>query len=527
MRIRVDNANIITMLDPEARAKSVMIDDDRIVAVDESQTADVVWDLSGRTVVPGFVDSHTHFHFWARTLDHLDMEPPQSLQEALALVQQRTREIPAGKWILGRGLNKNRWNPPDFPTCHDLDSVAPDHPVAIFSKDEHSLWVNSAALRASGVDRNTPDPPKGRIGRDESGELTGMLFETADELIMSKVPEPAPADTLSALSTAAALVLPLGVTSVHDVGMWEAWEAYRLWEYPPLDVVKYFPVETAEEVVRLGLKSGDGSPGLRIGGLKIFSDGALGSQTAYMWEPYEGSSDAGVVRITAAELREYLDFASAHRLACAVHAIGDRANSLVIDAAQAYPAELLRHRVEHVQLVREADIERLAASRWIGSVQPSHLVSDRDTAVNYWGEKRCRYAYAFESMRQAGVPLAFGTDVPIEPMNPIYGIHAACCRKAPGDERGPWVAEECMGRYDALYASTVGPAYAAGQEREVGQIVPGQRANLVVLDKDILAVPDDEILSVQVVATLVGGKPVYVNADAAPELAETIGASAV
>ena len=526
--MRIENANVITMRGRSERASTLEVHGDLITAVDGAAAADVVWDLEGRTVVPGFVDAHTHFHYWATTLDHLDMEPPLSLAEALALVQARAAKVPSGHWVLGRGVNKNRWTPPDFPTRYDLDSVAPDHPVALFSKDEHSLWVNSAALRAAGVDRNTPDPPGGRIGRDESGEPTGLLFETAYELIWSRIDEPDPADTIAALSQAAALVSPLGVTSVHDVGMWGAWEAYRLWDDRALDVVKYFPVDKAEEVVRLGLRSGDGNPELRIGGLKLFSDGALGSQTAYMWEPFEGpESGTGVARLTSHELREYLDFAVAHELACAVHAIGDRANSMVIDSALAYRARPLRHRVEHAQLLREADVGRLADSGWIASVQPSHLVSDRDMALRYWGEKRCRHAYAFESMRRAGVPLAFGTDVPIEPVNPIFGIYAACCRKSPDDSRGAWVSEECVDRYDALHATTAGAAYAAGIESEVGTIAPGQRANLVVLDRDILSVPDTEILSVQVLATIVGGRPVYVNSAAAPDLAETIGSTAV
>jgi len=523
------NGNIITMQGPTERATSMEITDDLITAIDvQGRGKDPVIDLGGRTVVPGFVDAHTHFHYWASTLHHLDMEPAGSLEAALRQVAERVAKTPKGNWIEGRGLNKNRWAAPDFPSRHDLDRVAPDHPVAIFSKDEHSLWVNSAALARAGITRDTADPPGGKIGHDGDGDPNGMLFETAYELVMSRIPEPTPGDTVQSLGRGAAMAHRRGVTGVHDVGSWEAWEAYRLWPEPTLDVVKYFPADMADEVVQLGFKSGEGSPQLRIGGLKLFTDGALGSQTAFMWEAYEGDEgNVGVQRLQARDLIRMLEFATAHGLACAVHAIGDRANSMVIDAAYKYPATKLRHRIEHVQLIRPEDIEPFARSRWVASVQPSHLVSDRDMLVRYWGKGRSRWAYAFESMRKAGVPLAFGSDVPIEPIDPIFGIYAACSRKHPDDARGPWEAGERMVRYDALFAATVGAAYAAGVESEVGRLLPMQRANFVILDRDILAVPDAELPKAQVVATFVAGRPVYLDPVRAADLSETLAAPAV
>jgi hypothetical protein len=518
------NGNIVTMRRRGDVASAMQIDSEKIVAVGGVDTRGrKVIDLQGRTVIPGFTDAHTHFCYWVETMQQVDLTTCKSLDEALRLIGARAAQLPKGHWLEGRGFNKNNWNPPDFPTRFHLDSAASDHPVAVFSKDEHSLWSNSLALAKAGIDRGTADPPGGKIERDTRGEPSGIFFEMAYELVTRAIP-PAPTDDfLVSMSDAARSVHKLGVTGIHDVGTWEAWNAYSAWEDHLLDVVKYFPVDQSERVVGLNLKSCDGTPFLRIGGLKLFSDGALGSQTAYMWEPYEGSNgNTGVSRLSSHELDEYLDFATRHGLACAVHAIGDHANSMVIDAAARYAATALRHRVEHAQIVRTQDVTRLASSGWTASVQPSHLVSDRDMALRYWGEKRSRDAYPFKSLLDAGVPLAFGSDVPIEPIDPLFGIYAACARKHPNDDRGPWEPAQCLDRYSAVHAFTAGAAYAAGLERETGTLAPGQRANFVVLDRDIMGVPDEELLNIRVLATFVAGKPLYVNDHAAPDLAETL-----
>ena len=525
--IRFSNGNIITMRSPGDRVRELCLRDDSFVDSVASGSATTI-DLGGRTVIPGFCDAHTHFYYWAASLHHLDMGKAESLEEALRIVAQGVAGSAKDTWILGRGLDKNRWQPAEFPTAAQLDTAAPDHPVGIFSKDEHALWVNSRALQLAGITRDTQDPAGGKIGRHADGRPNGMLFEKAYFLVIDVLP-PWDLDAASAtLDHGAALVHPLGVTAVHDMGELAAWDAYLGWQHPTLDVVKYLPVEAAEKAVADGLHSGAGTPALRVGGLKLFTDGALGSQTAYMWNPYENAADnVGVARMTPAELHDRVGYAAAHNLACAIHAIGDRANSMVIEAAQKFPAIALRHRIEHVQLLRAEDIEPLAKCGWIASVQPSHLVSDRDMALKYWGPQRSRWAYAFGSMHKAGVPLAFGSDVPIEPIDPLFGIWAACARRHPEDARGPWEAGECIDRYTALHAFTAGAAYAAGLENEVGTLASGQRANFVVLDRDILKLPAQELLDVQILATFVGGRPVWVNQEAAPELAQTLSASAV
>jgi len=523
------NGNVITMRGPAHRARELLVQGEQIAAVGASDARlPATVDLGGRTIIPGFCDAHTHFYYWAASLNHLEMGKAESLEEALRMVAQGAAGATQGGWIMGRGLDKNRWKPAEFPTAAALDKVAPKHPVAIFSKDEHAFWVNSVALKKAGIDQGTPDPAGGKIGRDKDGRPTGMLFEKAYYLVLDVVP---PFDLKIASATldrGAALVHPLGVTAVHDMGELQAWDAYQSWREPTIDVVKYMPVDAATKVVGDGLHSGAGTPALRVGGLKLFTDGALGSQTAYMWNAYENEADnLGIARMTPAELDDQVGYAVEHNLACAIHAIGDRANSMVIDTAQKYRATTLRHRVEHVQLLRFGDIAPLAESGWIASVQPSHLVSDRDTALKYWGTKRARWAYAFGSLQRAGVPLAFGSDVPIEPIAPIWGIWAATARRHPDDSRGPWEAGECIDRYGALHAFTAGAAYAAGLEGEVGALAPGRRANFVILDRDILTVPEKELLDVQVLATFVGGRPVWVNRESARELAQTLSALAV
>jgi predicted amidohydrolase YtcJ len=506
-------------------ADSLEIVGESITGVDSEQDG---IDLKGRTVLPGFCDAHAHFYYWARTLDDVQLDGVASLRGCLSQLKKRVRATSPGTWMLGRGYNKNLWSPPDFPSKADLDLIAPLHPVAVFSKDEHSMWVNSAALMQAGITRDTPDPSGGVIKRDALGEPTGILLETAYELVTGAIPPPDPSKSSDLLTHGAGLLHRLGVTSMHDMGTLDAWHAFNTWEEPSLDLVHYFRVEFADFVEKEKLKSGMGTPLLRVGGLKMFMDGALGSQTAYMWEPYEGGTGGtGVSRINPKELLAYLDFAAKHKLACAIHAIGDRANSDVIDAAQLHKARDVRHRIEHAQIVRPDDVPALAASGWTASMQPSHLVSDRDMALRNWGEPRSRYAYPIGEMLEAKVPLAFGSDVPIEPVDPLFGIYAACQRMKPGDKRGPWESAQCIDRYAAVWAFTAGGARATGQEAHVGTLAPGMRANLVILDRDLLEVPDDELADIRVVATIHAGKPVFVDLTMAPDLAETLTSSAV
>ncbi len=518
--MKLVNGRLYTMVAPGRTVSSIRLSGETIAALDEPGAG---IDLRGRTMLPGFCDAHTHFYYWARTRDDVELDDVPSLALALARVKEKAAFLPAGGWLCGRGFNKNTWTPARFPTRHDLDLLVPDHPVSLYTKDTHALWVNSRALEAAGINAQTPDPPGGTIQRDDAGEPTGMLFEKACELIHKVLPKPDPARSAAQLERAAAAVHALGVTSIHDMGELDAWRAYQAWKTPSIDMVQYLRVEELAYVERERLKSNTGEMPCVFAGLKLFTDGALGSQTAHMWEPYEGSpTNVGVPRLTATQLKEHLDYAQSHGLACAIHAIGDRANSEVIAEAATHPAGRLRHRIEHAQSVRPGDVAAFAASGWIASMQPSHLVSDREMALTHWGERRSKYAFPMASLKGAGVPLAFGSDVPIEPVDPLFGVYAACCRRRPGDARGPWESGERIDRYTAVAAFTSGAAYAAGQESHTGKLAPGQRANLVILDRDLLEVPEEEILNVKILATIHAGRVRYLNMDADPQLAETL-----
>lgn len=503
-------------------ANSLSVKDDRICGTGNfGTTSGKCIDLHGLTIIPGFCDAHTHFYDWAVTRDRIDLLEAKSLEAALELIRESAATCPQNQWIMGCGFYKDGWKPATFPDRHALDRVTPRHAAAIISKDQHSYWVNSEALKRAGITRDTPDPTGGRIERDEHGDATGMLFEEAYKLVADILPDPDARSSTPLLDAAAADVHRLGVTSIHDMGGPDVWNAYSAWQKPRIDVVSYLPVALADEIVASGLKSGDGSATLIIGGLKLFTDGALGSQTAYMWEPYAGSDEnVGISRMSPSELCANLEYAVAHHLACAIHAIGDRANSEVIDCALKFPAHTLRHRLEHAQAVRPEDIASLARSKWIASPQPSHLMTDRDTAERLWGARRSAYAFPLKSMLDAGIPLAFGSDVSIEPVDPMGGLFAACCRKHPADTRGPWGAAEVIDRYSALHAFTAGAAYAAGQENEVGILTPDRRANFVILDSSPLDVSDDRLTSIKVLATFHAGEPVYVHPDAPRELNE-------
>lgn len=523
--MKFSNGLIYTMAGPGQHAQSIRIEGAQVASLNEPGTG---IDLGGRTILPGFTDAHTHFYYWARTRDQIDLDGVPSLAEALSRVKVKAEVLPAGTWLCGRGFNKNSWSPAQFPTRYDLDRHTLNHPTALYTKDTHALWVNSKALQVAGITSQTSDPPGGSILRDDSGEPTGMLFEKACELVNQVIPTQDPTHSATQLERAAEAVHQLGVTAIHDMGELDAWLAYRAWMAPSLDLVQYLRVEQLAYVEREELKSGDGELPWIFAGLKLFTDGALGSQTAHMWEPYEGShSNTGVERLTPAQLKEHLDYAEAHGLACAIHAIGDRANSEVIAQAATHPARKLRHRIEHAQSVRPKDVAPLAASGWIASMQPSHLVSDRDMSLTHWGAQRSTYAFPMASFKRAGVPLAFGSDVPIEPVDPLFGIYAACCRRRPGDERGPWEPDERVDRYTAVRAFTHGAAWAAALETKTGTLEPGRRANLIILDRDLLEVPEEEILKVRVLATIQSGKVRYINKQADARLAETLAPYAV
>ena len=531
------NGRIYTMDAGCPRASALAIAGERVLAVgdDPSALRDLlapggeVLDLGGRCVIPGLTDSHIHFTWYALGLRALDLTGATTLDEMLALVAKQAQETVPGErwaesaegWIIGRGWDQERWPERCFPTAADLDTVAPAHPVMLRAKSGHALVANSLALRLAGVTAETLDPPGGRIGRDAQGRPDGMLFEgSAMDLVTGLIPSPGPEETDHALREAFLSAWRVGLTAIHDVDSPPAFAAYqrlRARGELGLRVVKYLPADALDCALEISLRAGLGDDWLRVGGIKVFADGALGPRTAAMLAPYEGEPEnVGVLTIDEEPLHELARKAVAGGLPLAVHAIGDRANRMVLDVLAGVGQEGgegrggLRHRIEHVQLLHPDDVSRLAALGVVASMQPIHATQDCEMADRYWGE-RCATGYAWRSLLEAGTVLAFGSDCPVEDLNPFLGIHAAVTRRRSDGFPGPegWYPRQRLTVEEAVRGYTLGAAYAAGLEDRLSSLVPGKLADLVVLDRDIFTCDSTAIAETRVVATMIGGRFVY------------------
>ena len=473
---------------------------------------DCLIDLGGRAVIPGLVDSHIHLYWSARARAWTDLYGVPSLDEVLALVAARADGTPAGEWILGQAWNQNLWPGRAFPTAADLDRVAPAHPVYLRAQSGHASWANSLALELAGVNAETPDPPGGQIRRDASGLPTGILLEEAMDIVSAVVPKPSLAKGAESIAEALPALWATGITGVHCMDGGPSFEAMQILHQRAelkLRVVKYLPLERVDHAIGIGLRSGFGDDWLRVGGIKLFLDGALGVRTATMIEPYEDEPDNwGIPILEEEELSEIGRKTSAAGLSLAVHAIGDRANRMALDLYQALPpAGMVPHRIEHVQLLHPDDLGRLAALDVTAAMQPIHATSDMEMADRHWGE-RTRYSFAWRSLLDRGTRLAFGSDAPVEPFAPLLGIHAAVTRRRPDGSPGPagWHPEQRLTRYQALKGFTLGPAEAAGMAHRMGTLSPGKLADLVVLDRDLFEVEPMEIPESRVLGTMIGGE---------------------
>jgi predicted amidohydrolase YtcJ len=476
-------------------------------------------DLGGRVALPGFIDAHTHLLGTAQARLEVELRETRSEDEAVALVRERAATTPAGSWIIGHSWDKNQWTPERFPTKASLDAAAPSHPVALSSHDYHSLWVNSEALRRAGIDAAKPDPASGRIERDGDGQPTGMLYKSgAMELMEPAITPPDEQTLLAELRRVFGKLRARGVTGVHNI---EGDVALRLAQQlraagePGPRMLLYIQHQTLPDALRVGLQAGFGDDYLRFAGVKFFMDGALGSQTAAMLDPYEGRSGAaalGLLTTNEPEIERAVRDAAAGGVGMAIHAIGDRAVKTALDGIEAGlragSLHAKRIRLEHVQLARPEDIARMARLGVIASVQPFHAVVDRYTAERYWGDRH-RRAYAYETMRQAGVRLAFGSDTPVDTADPLRILHAAINRQNDRVNDGPWLPDQALTMRDALYAYTSGAAYAGGQEEHQGTLTPGKLADLVVLGEDPFKLPSERIAGAEVAATLIGGELVH------------------
>ena len=462
-------------------------------------TPEVV-DLGGRCVVPGFTDSHVHFPTWSLGLRDPSLDGARSLAEALDRV--RARE-PRGGWIRAQGWRSAEWE--TQPTKEALDEVTGQIPAALWAKDLHSLWLNSAAL---GLARGDLDVEGGVVERDDRGEATGILREEAAWRFRELFPSVSEEEWLEVTREGVKLANSRGVTAVHDKDGWvgapEIFQRLRDHGGLTIRVWQSLPYRKLPELESLGIRSRFGDDFLRLGYLKVFMDGTLGSQTAWML-------DGTGVRITSGEqLAEIVRAAARAGWPVGVHAIGDLANREALDAFEDTREEWaprgLRQRIEHAQCLSPADLSRFAELGVTCSVQFSHAPSDRDLAERFWGD-RLEGTYAFRSLRESGAVLANGSDAPIEELDPLAGMRAVVTRTI--DERPGWRPEEALTVEEALHATTVAPAWLAGDERARGRLLPGYLADLVVLSRDPVECPLEELESVEVVATMVGGRWVH------------------
>lgn len=516
---------VLRTMDPSSpTAEAVLVRGERIIAV--GSTAEVralapagtrEIDAGGHTVLPGLDDAHLHFLGLGLSLQRLLLADARSLAEVQQRVRAAAMAADGQGWVLGRSWNHNVWPRPVMPTRHDLDAVAPGAPVALTSKDGHAIWCNSAALRLAGVDASTPAPAGGRIVREPDGSPSGVLCDEAIALIQRVIPPPDAVALERAARAACQAALSLGVTSVQSCEGPDEYRALSTLERAGdlgVRVWHMVPVECLCEALHMGLQTGQGSDRLRIGHVKMFADGALGSATAEMLAPYEGDPDNFGVAVADSEaLYEAALAAARSGLASAIHAIGDRANRRVLDVyerlAQAAPQVRLRQRIEHVQLITPEDVGRLARLGVVASMQPIHCIHDMHMADRQWGARSCD-AYVFRSILDAGVPLAFGTDCPVEPLAPLPGVYAAVTRQEiDGTPTGGWHPAQRLTLHEALYAYTMGAAYASYQEQRKGSITPGKWADLIILSDDIFAADTGALLRACVDVTIVSGQVAF------------------
>ena len=531
-------------------AEAVAIEGNRIVAVGTSREIGAAYngahtiDLKGRLVTPGFNDAHIHFLGGGLSLLRVNLIGAKTLAEAKARVAARVRELPAGAWVTGRGWDHTLWGGA-WPTKKELDEVAPNNPIILQRVDGHVSWVNTLALQKGNVTRETRDPQGGEILHDSNGEPTGILKETAGGLVLSVVPAATREEQLEALARALAEARRYGLTSIqtNDVPSFEATPLYReLLKEGKLTVRvaewQQFDRTVAElKRERAEFESHKDDPlRLRLTALKGYVDGTLGSRTSAMLAPFaDDPHNSGIPRMPPEQLTRMIVERDAAGFQIALHCIGDRANRMALDGFQAAlrarnsppaqtnsagrgvisdfplaPAGLLRHRVEHAQVVAPTDFARFRDLGVIASMQPSHAISDKRWAQDRLGEYRVLGAYSWHTFMAHGVHVPFGTDWPVEPINPYLGLYAAVTRQSTeGEPAGGWWPEERLSIEDAIRNYTAESAYASFEEMQKGQVVAGMLADLVVHSKDLLTIAPREILQTEADITVFDGRVVY------------------
>lgn len=478
-------------------------------------------DLAGRRVLPGLIDSHGHLYGLAESLTRADLVGSSSKEEVLARLRAFAAGLPAGEWVLGRGWDQNDWPVKEFPVSADLDAAFPDRPVWLERIDGHAGWGNSLALAQADRDLTGDwQPEGGAILRDESGQPTGVLVDHAMGLVEQAIPPSSPEMMEAALDRALELVASLGLTGVHDPGISRSvLETYhRRIEQGRFPLRLYAMADGVGPTLDWLCVEGaydDGSGRLQMRAVKLYADGALGSRGAALLAPYaDDPGNSGLLFAPDDQLQAQMAQAMSCGLQLAIHAIGDRANHQVLEAYAAlqpgYSGNPGRHRIEHAQILDPTDIPRFAGLGVIAAMQPIHATSDMYWAGDRLGPGRLGGAYAWRSLLDSGAVLAFGSDFPVEQVNPMLGIYAAVTRQdLQGWPEGGWQPQERITLDQALRAFTLDAAYAAFMDYEVGSLEVGKRADFIVLDRDLFSIPAAEIPEVQVLQTWLDGQRVW------------------
>jgi predicted amidohydrolase YtcJ len=540
------NGKIFTGVAAQPWAKAVAIRGDSIVAITSEDPSEQVksWlgpstlviDLHGQFAMPGFNDAHIHLAYAAYQKGEVDLGGVPSLGELQERIRVRLKDIAPGEWIIGPGWDHTLWPVKKFPNRHDIDAISTDHPMFLERTDGHVAVVNSRALDIAGITRATPDPPGAHIERDAiTGEPTGMLEEDAAmNLVYQRIPPYSEAKRLRAFGLVIDEASQIGVTSVQDNSVMSlpdddnfGWQNFlvmqrmqregqlkvRITEWLPFS----FPLARLEEMRRVG---GTTDSWLKTGALKALLDGSLGSRTAAMLAPYsDDPTKTGILRLDPVETTRMAIDRDSAGFQIAFHAIGDRANRIALDvfaaALKANGPRDRRDRIEHAQVVASDDFARYTALGVIASMQPSHLLDDERWANDRLGPERIKGAYAWHTMEKDGIRLVFGTDYPVESINPMRGIYACVTRELPGGgPPGGWEPQEKLSIDDCLRAYTAGSAYAEFEEQRKGTIAPGMLADIVVFPVDITRIPPRDLLTTRVAMTIAGGRVVYEAASA-------------
>jgi predicted amidohydrolase YtcJ len=524
----ITNARIYTVDATRPMAEAMAVRDGRVQFVGSERGALAlsgastrVIDLGGHTVIPGMVDAHAHLTGLGSALRTVDLTGTASYDEVIERVSARAAEVPAGTWIVGRGWDQNDWGDTRFPAHEALSSAVPDHPVYLTRVDGHAALVNAAALAAAGVTASDADPEGGRIERTADGEPSGVLVDAAMGMVGGAMPETPRDEQRTAIQMAIREANRWGLTGIHDAGVGRGTidlyeEMARAGDYNLRNYVMIRSDDaTLDHYFQRGPQNGLHGDRIWIRAIKISADGALGSRGAALLEPYSDEpGHSGLVITPGPRINEIATRALHAGFQVNTHAIGDRANRIALDAYEAAFAEVPRadhrFRIEHAQILHPNEIPRFAELDVIPSMQGSHQTSDMYWAERRLGETRLLGSYAWRSLLDQGVIIPNGSDFPVEQVNPLISFKSSISRQdADGYPAGGWYPAQVMTRDEALKSMTLWPAYAAFQEDELGSLTPGKLADFVVLDRDIMTIAPESILGTEVVATYLGGRPVY------------------